>query len=456
VGERFPLQVALAGTGSVEGVVRDGAGRALAGVRVVGGSRWGGAAGTLPAEALSDTEGRYRLTGLEAGMAYLTAKREGAALGASQPVQVREGETVQADFTLQEVGYVEGRVRTPEGRVPEEALEVRAFAQERSRLQSADIGRAGVQAGRFALTLPAGRYGLRVVAVKMGLSGRLELQPVTVEAGRTVQVELTQDASALELRGVVLEPEGGPSADAELTLSSPGGTWLGFTADGEGRFAIAAQPGDYALSANNGGRSASLQGLRPGPGEVVVQLKPGASVRGQVVHASGAPVRGFRVRVAAQGPVSFGSGAREFPGDRFELPGVPVGRCVLVATTEEGAEGRTELELAPGASAEVKIVLRTTASVSGRIVDEAGRPVTDAQVSMREHRGFEETGADGRFSLERIPAGEYTLRARAQDRRTGERQVTLGEGQRLEVGDLVVRPEPAPDAGAKGVARETR
>jgi hypothetical protein len=65
--------------------------------------------------------------------------------------------------------------------------------------------------------------------------------------------------------------------------------------------------------------------------------------------------------------------------------------------------------------------------------------VTGAQVSLREHRGYEATAADGRFTLRGLPAGSHTLRVRTQDHRSLERQVTLAEGQRLDLRELVVR-----------------
>ncbi|HET9449576.1 MAG TPA: carboxypeptidase-like regulatory domain-containing protein, partial [Aggregicoccus sp.] len=310
-GECFPVEVLLAGTGAVQGVVRDGEGRPLPGVRVKGGSRWGGGLGTQPAEALTDGEGRYRLVGLEAGHAYLTARRDAAALGTNQPVQVKEGETAQADFVLEALGWVEGRVRTPEGRVPTASLSVRATRAGHAQLGLADLALASVEQGRFALALPAGSYRLRLAAAAPSLGFFAEQPSVTVEAGRTVQVELTHAQAEARLHGFVLEPGGAPSAGAELTLALDGGrSWMGFLADGEGRFSVTAQPGVYGLSASNGGRSGSLQGLKPGPDEVVLQLKPAASVRGRVVRASGAPVRGFHIRVAPTGPVSFGSGTR--------------------------------------------------------------------------------------------------------------------------------------------------
>jgi hypothetical protein len=126
---------------------------------------------------------------------------------------------------------------------------------------------------------------------------------------------------------------------------------------------------------------------------------------------------------------------------------------VLVATTEDGAEGRTEVELASGASAEVELVLRATAELSGQVVDAEWNPVTGAQVSLREHRGYEATAADGRFTLRGLPAGSHTLRVRTQDHRSLERQVTLAEGQRLDLRELVVRGA-APDAGVQGQAQE--
>ncbi len=165
-GERFPVDLQLAGTGSVEGQVRDGAGQPVAGAQVVGGNRWGGGLGNTPAESRTDAEGHYRLDGLAAGRLYLTARREGSTLGVGQSVEVTEGGTAQADFTLEETGTVEGVVRAASGSLPAEPLTVRAFQHGPNRFGPSDMGRTEVDAsGGFRMTLPPGTYGLSVMSV---------------------------------------------------------------------------------------------------------------------------------------------------------------------------------------------------------------------------------------------------------------------------------------------------
>ncbi|HYO73596.1 MAG TPA: carboxypeptidase regulatory-like domain-containing protein, partial [Archangium sp.] len=160
-GERFPVSIVLTGTGSVEGEVRDTGGRPVAGARVMAPNRSGDGAGLLFIESRTDATGHYRLQGLAVGTQYITARREGSAVGASKPVEVGEVGTARADFTLEGTGTVEGVVRAARGSLPTEPLDVTAVAQGEGRFGASDIGRATVgAAGDFRMELPPGTYGL--------------------------------------------------------------------------------------------------------------------------------------------------------------------------------------------------------------------------------------------------------------------------------------------------------
>jgi hypothetical protein len=451
-GERFLVDFELSGTGAVEGTVRDVAGQPLAGVRVEVSERWTpeGLSST-PIEARTNAEGHYRLEGLASGRVALFAHREGASAGQGRSLFLEEGSTARADFTLEEPGTLEGVVRLASGRWPDRPLQVYAYPERPGVLGEGDSGHAEVgSAGTFRMLLPPGLY--EVTAELPEDDSLQQRQPVmvTVEAGKTAHVELTLEASGQAralLRGRVLEPDGTPSPSATLIGLGPSDTdmphfWAYSDAEGRFQHSIAAEA-SLTVRASNGGRLGVAQGVRAGQ-EVVVRLQPAASIRGRVVRTHGAPVRGFTLSVL---PLEPGSSPwmwsdQEFPAERFELKDVPGESVKVEVRTRDGARGTASATLAPGASAEVEIVLRDMARLSGRAVDAmTGAPLAGASVfvSPGEASRFHAlSGADGRFLLEGLPAGELMLFIFSLDAARTHRTVVLEAGQALELGNVPV------------------
>ncbi|WP_187345370.1 carboxypeptidase regulatory-like domain-containing protein [Cystobacter ferrugineus] len=458
-GERFPLELQLEGTGTVEGHVRDSAGAPLQGVRVGGGLRWAGGWGSAAAEALTDAQGYYRLGGLSLGRMNLTANWEGAALGATQIVDVKEEETARVDFTLERTGILEGVVRTERGSPPSEPVTVSVHPSAPSSSMVGQSARGSLDStGRFRMALPPGSYRVMLLSDSRRLGGNPPVQSVEIEAGRTVQLELgwrEESSEALRIKGLVLEPDGAPSPFARVMISAEvflnGGGMSTFT-DEEGRFVFSHEPrgqpkaGLLKVTARNGGRSGETrQAIKEGEQEVVVTLRPGASVRGRVVRADGQPVRGFTVGLQLPPQVFFpGSLTHEFPGERFELSDVPTEPVTLVVRTVDGATGKALLTPVVGTTAEVEVSVAPGISVRGRVVDAAtNAPLAGAFVRLKEQEEyFFKTAVDGRFSLKDLSPGEGTLEIRAPLDGVGERQVKLVRGQTLDVGDVPVRQTP--------------
>jgi protocatechuate 3,4-dioxygenase beta subunit len=458
-GERFLLELELVGTVGVEGTVRDSAGQPLAGVRVVGGDLWmfDDPSTPLP-EALSSARGTYRLEGLPAGRVRLSARREGVESGVVQSVWLEEGSTARVDFTFEAPGFLEGVVHMP-GPPPARPLQVHALPRRSGALDPGDTGSTEVAAsGSFRMALPPGSY--EVVAAHPEQKAHRQRLPewVRVESGKTVRVELVleepEEPRGL-LRGRVLEPDGSPSPQAFVTArgsSSEEEDVLYFmvSADAEGRFESAA-PTDVPLQvqAGNGGRLGTVLGARTGQ-EVVVKLQPAASVRGRVVRPRGAPVRGFFLELRLpEGQDSPWMGQeRRFAGERFELKDLPGGSLALVARTEDGARGEAVVTLAPGASAEVEIVLSGTASVRGRVVDMARAPVEGATVYWMgdgSPRSQSFTDEEGSFLFEGLPEGAHTLFILGSEGQSEHRALRLGSGEKLDLGDIVLgKPRAMP------------
>ncbi|GMU04170.1 hypothetical protein ASNO1_04220 [Corallococcus caeni] len=457
-GERFPVEFRLSRAGAVEGQVRDSNGAPVAAARISGVNRWSGGADAKPIEARTDADGHYRIEGLATGRLSLSARHEGSTVGARQTVSVEANGTARADFTLEGTGTVEGVVRVARDSHLDVPLEVTALADESTRSVAPDVGQSGVDAeGVFRMVLPAGNYTLLLTARGRFLQG--QRKPVRVEAGRTVQVELTweEQRDVNEYRGVVLEPDGSPSPRAFITLTGVEGQGIPLTmtpTDEEGRFVIplsrTALPANrrVMLDARNGGRSSEPVPVTAEQ-EVVVRLRPSAFLRGRVVR-KGEPVRGFSLSLQLQkGFLPQGEGPWEFSGDRFELRDVPPEPVKLTARTVDGSVGEVLASPGTGAVLEVDIPLTEPATVKGRVVNAATKaPITDAFIFIEGEPPSPEHApdAEGRFSLPGVRAGERVLVILGGPSQGRLRKpLKVKDGEVLDLGDVsleVAQPPP--------------
>ncbi|TSC33954.1 hypothetical protein FOF48_02600 [Corallococcus sp. Z5C101001] len=458
-GERFPLEFVLSRTGSVEGLVRDGVGGPVPGAYVSGRNEWVDGMETAPVEARTDASGHYRLDGLVKGRVSVSARREGATVGVLQLVDVGEEGSARADFTLEGTGTVEGVVRAARGALPREPLTVTALALGDAGLETPGVGMADVGAeGTFRMVLPPGGYRLLIMSSRRFTPG--EQKQVNVEEGRTVQVEFTweekQEADAY--RGIVLEPQGTPSPGAIITLTAVEGHAIPLMmapADEDGRFFIPSSraSGLSALRvmarARNGGRSSDAMPLNDDQ-ELVLKLRPAASIRGRVVR-EGEPVRGFTLALQLQkGFLPAGHGPWEFTGDRFELKDVPAEPVTLVARTADGSTGEIDASPSAGAALTMDIPLTTWATVRGRVVDAATKaPLPDASLLIEGETSLtgSQANAEGRFVINGMGAGAYVLVVTGgPSREHVTRSVSVKAGEVLDLGDIALGARQPPSA----------
>ena len=225
-------------------------------------------------------------------------------------------------------------------------------------------------------------------------------------------------AGAATLRGVVLAEDGKPAAGARvwavnLTPFRPLDRREGVT-DGQGRFALAVEPGQYRLDAALGDQGSadplSVSTLLDGPGELIpaiIRLQTQSRLRVRLVEAeTGRPVVGARLALDnGFDPTTDADGRLEVAG----LGGGPHHQALVVAP---GRERKWVLfELADGPTTELEVAVPRGGKAVGRVLDTAGRPVPGATISpliTREAfllQNFLRVGVDaeGRFEYDGLP-----------------------------------------------------
>ncbi|MFG0319846.1 MAG: carboxypeptidase-like regulatory domain-containing protein, partial [Planctomycetota bacterium JB042] len=117
-------------------------------------------------------------------------------------------------------------------------------------------------------------------------------------------------------------------------------------------------------------------------------LPPGGRLEGDVVDAQGLPIERAAVFFrSARGLTSAISDTLTRPDGTFERDGLAAGRWTVSARALGYGLSSTEVDVAPGATATVRIALGETASLRVRVVDATGAPVPGASVEVRDAAG---------------------------------------------------------------------
>lgn len=277
----------------------------------------------------------------------------------------------------------------------------------------------------------------------------------------------------LRLTGRVLDGDGQPIRGAEVTLVprellGDQNLWVSISrytkaTDAEGRFAFENPVPVASVLAVVAPGYAPLfryeQELAPERAVTELEeliLAPEAFVRGRVVDGDGRPVAGAEVRDAVASTPSFLRDLLFRHGEDEPAVTGPDGSFVL-GKFAQGEPLRlvvVKIGFAPGeiwthASREgepVEVELRTVASISGRVLDAAGRPVARAQVSPANsgsdggHFRWVATDESGRFEIDEAPPSRVYLEADASGHARSEPvALDLAPGEHHDGVELVLR-----------------
>ncbi len=490
------VRLVLSAGGAVTGSVYDETGARLAVPYRIDLRRVGGSASTpfpFPAgrsalrRSFPAGTGIFEIGGVPPGRYVAEATAEGCVPGRSEPFEVvKEATTRDVVIRLSRGSTISGLVVRSRSGEPVAGASVWVRPHDRFSFFLGMQGRPHPGA-KAAKTDDQGRFTIRGVApgeveviasapdLAPGSSGK-----ITVEKGRDVIDALVSLGEGGTIMGTVFGPGGRPMPGAEVLVSREMGNVRIYgdfgrrvKADESGVYrAEHLAPGKYRVRTPRGGggvvmaTSVTITGGSAGkPEEVpddaeVVRVREGevtrhdlydtekGALRGVVLSTSGKPLRKQVTlqREGVKGPlVTTGPGGRariEIPrfafsdakgGFHFDNldPGPWTVRC-------EGREKR--VVIAAGATRKVtfRIPLST---VRGLVLDASGRPVPDANLSLRRVSlsgggrmiftgpGRLQTDDHGRFEITDVSPGEWEIRARKGDARGRSDRFTVIGGE---------------------------
>jgi RNA polymerase sigma factor (sigma-70 family) len=420
-----PLELRLIrNTAVVEGRVVDPAGAGIAGAHCGYGASC----------VASGEDGSFRCEGLvQARDAWFACSKEGF-VESRVTLDLSSGRQAGLVVHLERGPRIVGSVRTADGNAPRDAEVAITVVTDERRAQPGgstapyvvQVDHVPVRAdGSFEATLPwAGSGTLRVAASAAGgLSGLTADAPVQRGVPEHhVDVVL---ASTAAIEGRVVDESTGDGVAGARVIDGDGA--IVATTDAAGGFvAVDCRPtpdGTCPLSAAAAEYMVGTWARVPADGRrnVRLTLARGFEIAGVVRFDDGSPAAG--VAVAADRPYQFAGGAPDARltgvDGRFQLRGVARGAHALHVT----APPRMDVDVVPlvsdpveCGSADVVLVVRRGATISGVVRDADGRPLSGIAISATQRGGrgdsvVARSGADGAFRLRGLPDGVFDLAA---------------------------------------------
>ncbi|WP_224364756.1 carboxypeptidase regulatory-like domain-containing protein [Hyalangium versicolor] len=436
---------------NVSCLVRDASERPVKGLRVRASAlRPAAAIAPRVLEERTDANGRVLFPGLPAGQFRMETLPEDGSPGVEQSVLVRASGNPRCSLWVpgatEEGGAqstVEGKVRMGSGAPPDVAVWIDIAGQGRRSYRART--RPDAQ-GRFRFVVPPGGYTLLLLRQHSVQCGSVEERRLQLEAGPHQEPPLILSPHEPDLRLQLVDAAGAPVRQTEVRVQ------MGFTeqarTDEQGRLEVCLPvssqrqrlpPLALAVTTLDGSRSATAE-VKSVPQALTLPLRPLALARGRITDSRGIPVRRFLVDVLSP-PGSLTPRTYEFMGDRFEIPGFPVGPS-LVVVTADGMRASHTLQLQSGEDKTLDVLLYPSVSMTGRLVDAVTRqPVASAWVTLPLF-GRAPTDENGRFAFRNLPAGENLLYLHRQITQpllwNALQQVKLAPEQDTDVGDIAM------------------
>jgi RNA polymerase sigma-70 factor (ECF subfamily) len=389
-----------------------------------------GVAGLGKAKAVTKAGGVAVLAGLVVGVVILAKRPE-----PSRTTTVARAAFATSRGTLRvfggrdesaSLGSIGGTVRDPSGKVVADAI-VTAMRVEPTGTQPAPsvvpLSSTSDARGAFTLSLPAGDY--RLSANARGFSPAKTAKAIVLEKAAAADVVLELAVEGFSFFGRVHDSGGGVIPHGELRVRLPGGGWAIARGDQSGVVGIHLASGDYNFEVDADGYAPFRSAVSLlGDLERSFQLGPAGRISGRVL-AGEAPAAGAIVRADVIGNNGSADVVAADDEGRFAFADLNPGQY-QVSAAKGGAVGYIAAPLAVQATGVVENVVVTLApaySISGRVIDEAGKPVSAAKVCMEEAvklnqgqafcRPIATTDDGGHYAIEGVSPGRFRVGAQA-------------------------------------------
>ena len=266
-----------------------------------------------------------------------------------------------------------------------------------------------------------------------GKHGDLDLILASVTAGAGPE--------APPVHGYVRQPGGTPLEGATVTLIDPSGRQAAHgQSDAGGAYQVCAPaPGPYTLIAMAPSHQPHASAVRVGTGPVEVDvLLPGASQLAGTIRAAGTggPLAGVTVTLANTRGEVVAARSTDAHG-RYLITDLAPGRYALALSAPAYQPAALPVTVADGDATTQDAELRSGARVRGTARTTAGDAIPDARVMLLDSdgnvAGLAQTGADGGYSFENLPEGDYTVVASGYPPAASRLRVSSGEAQAHDV-----------------------
>ena len=389
----------------------------------------------------TDAAGRFELGGLAPGAARVALTHPARAPGASAPVALAAGGTVDVgDVTLRP--GTEVTVLVSAGGRPIAGAFVEASAGD------VTIATAVADAqGRATLGHLVGPITLRATSAGVAPTA---LDVDVPDGGAPMTIELAPPRLAARLTLRVDDPDGRPVPDVLAVVSVDGAEAARGVARTGGRVEVDAPDGPCVLLVRAPGHVPTQRRLASPPRDLVTitLARAGAIALDVRDAATRTPLSDGVVEAVHLGAVPADALAPA-PASARVLGGVArlgdlvPGRWRLTVATRGYASHTLDVEVtaprdAGAVTATTRVELTAAATLSGRVVDAHGDPAVD--VDVRAAGVTARTDATGTFRLDAIPPGEITIEAVVAGRVAGTTTARVRSGDELTT--LLVRLAP--------------
>ena len=365
--------------------------------------------GATSAKQKTGTNGNTSFDGLLPGEYSVTVEGNDAHGGDTKNVTVNAEEPASAKLQLdRKSGTVSGKATIRGTNLPATGVKVTLTGDgdQASAIVGADgtYTIAGVQPGSYKLNFEKGdeTQARSLGTVEVGPGGKLtdknvELDYIKAKIGGQVNLD------------------GRPLKGVEVTVKGNGKTYTAET-DERGFYELLSRdPGDYtaSIAGNNTYKSITVGPEYAGPGKTldlnlsVVSL-PG-TITGTVVDDAGNPVEGAEVSAGGKKATTDADG-------KYTIPGVVPGKKTVTVKDGDNFAGNSTgvtVTVKPNETITAKdiTVTRANGSIVGKIVDDAGNPVSPDNVTVTRPDGTRVpvSVVNGEFELKDQKPGQYKI-----------------------------------------------